>query len=230
MPLWKRSADLLFSILALPVLGLITLVMALVMKIVSPGPVFYRQERVGYLGRRFMIFKFRTMFVGADTGIHRAYCEQLIGTNAPMIKMDSSGDSRLIPGGRLIRASGLDELPQLLNVLLGDMSLIGPRPCVPYEYEKYSAAQRARFNAVPGLTGLWQISGKNRTTFDEMIRLDIQYANVKSIWLDAKIVLLTPLALLQQIRDTTGARRKSPNFQPAPVQLSQLSSSPVASK
>lgn len=230
MPLWKRTADLLFSILALPVLGLITLVMALVMKIVSPGPVFYRQERVGHLGRRFMIFKFRTMFVGADTGVHRAYCEQLIGTNAPMLKMDSGGDSRLIPGGRLIRASGLDELPQLFNVLIGDMSLIGPRPCVPYEYEKYSSAQRARFNAVPGLTGLWQTSGKNRTTFDEMIRFDIQYANEKSVWLDAKIVLLTPLALIQQIRDTTSRSKAPQHFQDVSVKLSQLSSSPVASK
>jgi len=207
MPQWKRAVDLVLCVVALPVLGLMALVMMAVMKLVSPGPVFFRQERIGYLGRSFMIFKFRTMKVGADVGIHRALTEQLIGSNAPMVKMDARGDSRLIPGGKLIRASGLDELPQLINVLRGEMSLIGPRPCVPYEYEKYLPWQRERFSTLPGLTGLWQVSGKNRTTFEEMIRLDIHYAHHKSFWMDVKIVLLTPFALLQQILDTR-ARRK----------------------
>jgi lipopolysaccharide/colanic/teichoic acid biosynthesis glycosyltransferase len=129
-----------------------------------------------------------------------------------MVKMDVRGDSRLIPGGRLIRASGLDELPQIINVLRGEMSLVGPRPCVPYEYEKYSARQRTRFNAVPGLTGLWQVSGKNRTTFDEMIRLDIQYAEHTALLLDLQIMLKTFPALLVQFLD---ARNKSkPAIQP----------------
>ena len=121
-----------------------------------------------------------------------------------MVKMDARGDSRLIPGGRLIRASGLDELPQIINVLRGEMSLVGPRPCVPYEYEKYTAWQRNRFRAVPGLTGLWQVSGKNRTTFDEMIRLDIHYAQNKSLSLDLRIMLNTLPALLVQLLDTRG--------------------------
>jgi len=207
MPLWKRAVDVTLCLLALPVLGLITLAMTLMTKLVSPGPVFFRQERVGYLGRSFMIYKFRTMVVGADVGIHRALTDQLIGSNAPMVKMDARGDSRVIPGGKLIRASGLDELPQLINVLRGDMSLIGPRPCVPYEYEKYLPWQRERFSTLPGLTGLWQVSGKNRTTFEEMIRLDIHYAHHKSLWMDIKIILLTPYALIQQVMDSRAHRK-----------------------
>ncbi|MDB6168808.1 MAG: Undecaprenyl-phosphate galactose phosphotransferase [Verrucomicrobia bacterium] len=204
---WKRLTDVIFSLLAFPVLGVVTLVMAVVMKIVSPGPVFFHQERVGYLGRRFMIYKFRTMSVGADAGIHRAHCDNLIHTKNPWSKMDHRGDSRLIPGGKLIRASGLDELPQLVNVLRGEMSLIGPRPCVPYEYEKFLPWQRERFSTLPGMTGLWQVSGKNRTTFEEMIRLDIHYAHHRSLWLDARIVLLTPFALVQQVLDARSRKR-----------------------
>jgi lipopolysaccharide/colanic/teichoic acid biosynthesis glycosyltransferase len=193
---------------ALPILGVFTLVMTILMKFVSPGPVFFQQERVGYLGKRFKCYKFRTMFAGSDAAIHRAHCEQLIGSNAPMVKMDAQGDSRLIHGGRLIRASGLDELPQLINVLRGEMSLIGPRPCVPYEYEKYLPWQRERFSTLPGLTGLWQVSGKNRTTFEEMIRLDIHYAHHKSWVMDLKIIFLTAPALLQQISDVRRARKQ----------------------
>jgi exopolysaccharide production protein ExoY len=209
IPAWKRASDIVLCLLAMPVLAFFTLLMTVWMRIVSRGPVFFKQERVGYLGKRFMCYKFRTMFAGSDTGTHRSYCEQLIGSNAPMVKMDSKGDSRVIPGGRLIRASGLDELPQLINVLRGEMSLIGPRPCIPYEYERYLPWQRERFSTLPGLTGLWQVSGKNRTTFDEMIRLDIQYAQTKTWWMDVKIVLLTAPALLQQIRETRKAK-KSP--------------------
>jgi lipopolysaccharide/colanic/teichoic acid biosynthesis glycosyltransferase len=123
-----------------------------------------------------------------------------------MVKMDARGDSRLIPGGRLIRASGLDELPQIINVFRGEMSVVGPRPCVPYEYEQYLPWQRARFNVVPGLTGLWQVSGKNRTTFEEMIRLDLRYAETRSLWLDLKIMVLTLPALLAQLRGADSGR------------------------
>jgi lipopolysaccharide/colanic/teichoic acid biosynthesis glycosyltransferase len=179
------------------------------MALVSPGPVLFRQERVGYRGRRFMCYKFRTMHVGADSKIHREHCEQLIQSNAPMVKMDARGDARLIPGSRFIRATGLDELPQILNVLRGEMSLVGPRPCVPYEYEKYLPWQRARCNAMPGLTGLWQVSGKNRTTFDEMIRLDICYAKNRSVWMDLKIMTKTVPALLRQLRDLGKGPRAS---------------------
>ncbi len=208
MPMWKRAIDVVLCLLALPVLGLFTLVGVIMMKLVSPGPIFFRQERIGYLGRSFMIYKFRTMKVGADTGIHRALTTELIGSNAPMMKMDARGDSRLLPGAKWIRASGLDELPQLINVLKGEMSFIGPRPCVPYEYDHYLPWQRERFATLPGLTGLWQVSGKNRTTFEEMIRLDIHYAHHKTFLMDVKIILLTPFALIQQVLDSR-ARRKA---------------------
>jgi lipopolysaccharide/colanic/teichoic acid biosynthesis glycosyltransferase len=207
LPGWKRAVDITFSLAAMPVLAVCTLMTATVMALVSPGPVLFRQERVGYRGRRFMCYKFRTMHVGADSTVHQEHCEQLIQSNAPMEKMDIRGDSRLIPGSRLIRAAGLDELPQILNVLRGEMSLVGPRPCLPYEYEKYLPWQRARCNAMPGLTGLWQVSGKNRTTFDEMIRLDIYYAVNLSFWQDLKITTKTVPALLLQLRDMGKAPR-----------------------
>jgi lipopolysaccharide/colanic/teichoic acid biosynthesis glycosyltransferase len=197
--------------------------MTIVIKIGSPGAVLFQQERIGYQGRKFKCYKFRTMHAGADTKIHQRHCEQLIRSNVPMVKMDSRGDSRLIPGGWLLRASGLDELPQIINVLRGEMSLIGPRPCVPYEYEQYQPWQRERFDTLPGLTGLWQVSGKNRTTFDEMIRLDIHYAHHKSLWMDLKIILLTLPALLQQVGDTRSARKL-----PAPSTPPRRTDVPIA--
>jgi lipopolysaccharide/colanic/teichoic acid biosynthesis glycosyltransferase len=212
MPGWKRVLDIGCCLVAMPVLALCTIVTVVVMKVTSPGPVFFRQERIGYRGRRFMCYKFRTMLVGADCKTHQTHCDYLIQSNAPMVKMDARGDTRLIPGGWLIRASGLDELPQIMNVLRGEMSLIGPRPCVPYEYEKYLPWQRERFNAVPGLTGLWQVSGKNRTTFEEMIRLDIQYSQKVSLRLDLKIILLTVPALLVQISDTVRGKKVLTQF------------------
>jgi lipopolysaccharide/colanic/teichoic acid biosynthesis glycosyltransferase len=207
LPAWKRAADVACSIAALPVLGWCTLVMALVTKLVSPGPVFFRQERSGYRGRRFKIYKFRTMMVNADPTVHQKHLTELMGSNAPMMKLDGGADRRLIPGGWILRASGLDELPQIINVLRGEMSLIGPRPCVPYEYEQYQPWQRARFDAMPGLTGLWQVSGKNRTTFGEMVRLDIRYARHFSFWLDVKIILLTVPALVGQFLETRHRRK-----------------------
>lgn len=208
IPSAKRIFDITCCLLALPVLAFFTLLVAVFMPFVSPGPVFFRQERIGHQGRRFKIYKFRTMSVAADTSVHQQYFRQLIGSNAPMVKMDARGDSRLIPGGWLIRACGLDELPQLINVLIGDMSLVGPRPCLPGEYEQYTSMQRRRFLATPGLTGLWQVSGKNRTTFDEMIRLDIEYAENQSLWLDLVIIVRTLPALVQQIIDTRRGRKQ----------------------
>lgn len=214
LPPWKRAIDIACCCIALPFLAIGTFFVAVLMSITSPGPIFFRQERVGYMGRRFKLYKFRTMHVGSDTASHQAHFANLITSNAPMQKLDAKGDSRLIPLGWLIRASGLDELPQILNVLKGDMSLVGPRPCIPYEYENYSPHQRTRFHAAPGLTGLWQVSGKNRTTFDRMIQLDIQYAAEKSLALDIKIILKTVPAMLGQIWEMLQLRQGASKRRP----------------
>jgi lipopolysaccharide/colanic/teichoic acid biosynthesis glycosyltransferase len=126
------------------------------------------------------------------------------------VKLDSRGDSRLIPAAWLLRASGLDELPQLINVLRGEMSLVGPRPCLSAEFEQCVPWQRRRCDARPGLTGLWQVSGKNRTTFEQMIGLDIKYAHECSLWLDLKIIILTVPCLLVQVRDSLRTRKSPP--------------------
>jgi lipopolysaccharide/colanic/teichoic acid biosynthesis glycosyltransferase len=175
----------------------------------APGPVFFRQERVGFGGRRFLCYKFRTMVVRADTGVHREHFTQLIQTNAPMLKIDGQGDSRVIPGGWILRASGLDELPQIFNILKGEMSIVGPRPCISYEAERFAEWQKERFDALPGLTGLWQVSGKNRTTFEQMMHLDIKYARTKSLWMDLRIITMTVPAVLSQFIDTRRQRRQA---------------------
>jgi lipopolysaccharide/colanic/teichoic acid biosynthesis glycosyltransferase len=148
------------------------------------------------------------MHAGSDTKGHQQYFAQLMQTNTPMQKLDSRGDSRLIPGAWLLRSTGLDELPQILNVWQGEMSIVGPRPCIPYEYENYSEEQKRRCESHPGLTGLWQVSGKNRTTFEEMIRLDCDYAHKRSLLLDLRIILLTPVALFIQVGDVVRGRRR----------------------
>jgi len=183
---------------------------AILVRIVSEGPVLFRQERVGHLGQRFMCFKFRTMFVNANTTVHQGHLDHLMDSDAPLVKMDAKGDPRIIPFGRLLRATGLDELPQLVSVLRGEMSLVGPRPCLPYEYNKYQRWQKERFNTLPGLTGLWQVGGKNKTTFTEMICLDIRYARTKTLWLDLKILLKTlPAVMVQVLESREPKERKS---------------------
>ena len=207
LPDWKRGLDICLILMSLPLLLPLALIIAALIRISSPGPILFKQERVGHLGKRFLCFKFRTMVVNADTTVHQGHLEQLMHSNVPMVKMDAQGDPRVIPLGSLLRSSGLDELPQLLNVFRGEMSLVGPRPCLPYEYDHYLPWQKDRFNTVPGLTGLWQVSGKNRTTFAEMIRLDIDYARNKTIWLDFQIILKTIPALIGQMRDIRKSRK-----------------------
>ena len=210
VPRWKRPLDIACILVALPLLIPLMLFIAVMIKIGSAGPVLFSQERVGYLGRQFMCLKFRTMVVGADTTVHHRHFSRLIGSNVPMVKMDSDGDPRLIPFGLLLRTSGLDELPQVINVLRGEMSLVGPRPCLPCEYDQYLPWQRERFKTLPGLTGLWQVSGKNKTTFNEMIHLDIHYARNKSLWLDLKIMLRTvPVLIIQVLETRRGMKRIS---------------------
>ena len=201
LPAWKRFLDIVCILLASPILIPLAAFIALSIKLVSPGPVLFKQERVGLFGRHFECLKFRTMRVGADVSTHQGHLSDLMAANRPMTKLDAEGDPRVIPGGLLLRATGLDELPQIINILRREMSLVGPRPCVPYEYERYSARHKTRFNTVPGLTGLWQVSGKNRTTFEEMIDLDIHYAENKSLWLDLKIIFKTIPAIIVQVFD-----------------------------
>jgi exopolysaccharide production protein ExoY len=198
LPIWKRFLDLAIVSALLPLWLPVMIFVAIWVAVTSPGPVFYRQPRIGFKARRFMLVKFRTMKVNAETHIHEAYLEHLIVSDRPMIKLDMTGDPRLILGVRFLRATGLDELPQLFNVLKGEMSLVGPRPCTVGEFESYAPAQRARVNALPGLTGLWQVNGKNRTTFREMIEMDIFYARNICFSLDIKIILRTLPALVVQ--------------------------------
>jgi len=188
-------------------------------KLLSPGPALFRQERVGFLGRRFMCLKFRTMHCGAETAGHEKYLTELIKTNRPMTKLDGH-DPRLIPLARIARSTGLDELPQLFNVLRGEMSLIGPRPGTPSEYDAYTAEQRARTDALPGLTGLWQVSGKNRTTFNEMVELDVRYHKTMSFRGDLAILFRTPKVLLEQLIETLFQRKTKakPSPEALPIQ------------
>ncbi len=185
-PAWKRVLDIFCILVLFPILAPLMLCISVGIKLVSPGPVFFRQTRVGASGKLFTCLKFRSMKVRADSNPHQAYLNQLIDSNIPMTKMDSKGDPRLIPLGKLLRASGLDELAQLINVVRGEMSIVGPRPCTPYEFERYHDWHKLRLNALPGLTGLWQVSNKNRVTFDQMVLLDLQYIENLSFWKDIK--------------------------------------------
>jgi lipopolysaccharide/colanic/teichoic acid biosynthesis glycosyltransferase len=210
IPRWKRTLDVAFVLLTLPVVLPLAFLVAALIRMVSDGPVLFRQERVGYLGRKFLCFKFRTMFVGAETAPHQDYLQHLMESDAPMTKLDARGDARIIPFGLLLRSTGLDELPQLINVLRGEMSLVGPRPCLAYECDEYLPWQRERFNTLPGLTGLWQVSGKNQTTFAEMMRLDISYAREKTLGLDVAIILKTIPAILRQVWQARKRKRTLP--------------------
>jgi lipopolysaccharide/colanic/teichoic acid biosynthesis glycosyltransferase len=206
-PLWKRLLDLCLIFLTMCIwLPLMVLIMCLI-KIVSPGPAFYRQERIGFRGRPFMIFKFRSMKVNAETRTHEEYVEKLMRSEAPLTKLDAN-DPRLTSFGRFLRMTGLDELPQLFNVLRGDMSLVGPRPCTSPEFASYLAWQKTRVAAPPGLTGYWQVNGKNKTTFNEMMEMDLHYAREMSLWLDLSIIWNTLPAIFEQTFECF-ARRSS---------------------
>ena len=200
-PLWKRAIDFFGALLFLILLSPLFLLIVLFIKVVSPGPVLYRQERIGYMRKPFTFWKFRTMHANNDPIEHRQYLSHLIENDAPMTKMDDRNDNRIIPFGKFLRYACIDELPQLINVLRGEMSLVGPRPCLLYEAEKYLRWHARRFDTMPGMTGLWQVSGKNRMTFKEMIRLDIKYSRTMSPLLDIKILLLTGPAILGMVSD-----------------------------
>jgi lipopolysaccharide/colanic/teichoic acid biosynthesis glycosyltransferase len=196
---WKRPLDLVLIVLTLPLWFPVMAIVALWVRLVSTGPVFYWQERIGFRGQRFTMFKFRSMKVSAETSPHETYFAHLIESDAPMTKLDAVGDSRLIPLGAFMRAAGLDELPQIFNVIRGEMSLVGPRPCTPYELRHYQADHLGRVNVPPGLTGYWQVNGKNRTTFSEMITMDLFYARNSSLLLDLEILVRTGPVLADQL-------------------------------
>ena len=201
-PGWKFALDITCILLALPIWLPLMILLMLVTRLASPGPIFYRQKRVGLGGRHFSIWKFRTMKVSAETQTHEHYLHELIRVDRPMTKLDNYGDPRLAPFGRFLRASGLDELPQIFNVLCGEMSLVGPRPCTPNEFAHYEPWQRERVNALPGLTGYWQVNGKNKTTFNEMIVMDLFYLKNLSILLDLKIILNTSAVIAGQLLES----------------------------
>jgi exopolysaccharide production protein ExoY len=207
IPTWKRCLDFLILVFGLPAVLPMMLIIGGLIKLVSRGPVFFKQERIGYQGRPFTCLKFRTMHVGADAAVHQQHVQRLMNNNLPLTKLDLKGDRRLIPFGSLIRASGLDELPQLINVLRGDMSVVGPRPCVRFEYEHLLPWHHHRFQTPPGLTGLWQISRRGGTSFTKMIELDIEYVVKKSPWMDVSIIFQTVPAVFSQITESLAARR-----------------------
>lgn len=207
LPVWKRVFDFALLAVTMPAWLPVAVVVGLAVRFGSPGPIFFKQARVGYRGQTFTCFKFRTMKANIETTSHQQHVKALMESATPMTKLDADNDSRMVPFANWIRASGLDELPQIINILRGEMSVVGPRPCIPFEYDLYKPEHRARCNAAPGLTGLWQVSGKNRLSFEQMIALDIEYSVRKSLWLDSSIVLRTAPAILQQVSDLIAAKR-----------------------
>lgn len=201
----KRAMDVVGSIVGLILFSPFFITIPLLIKITSPGPVLFRQERVGQFGRKFTFLKFRSMHVNNDDKIHREFLKQFISGNKNAAADDDTehvfkitNDPRITPLGRFIRKSSIDELPQFINVLKGEMSLVGPRPPIPYEFEDYDIWHRYRLLKMkPGITGLWQVTGRSSTTFDSMVRLDINYIRNWSIWLDIKILCMTPFAVFK---------------------------------
>ena len=205
--LLKRLLDMTVSAVLLVLLSPLLVVVAALVKFTSRGPVFFSQQRVGHFGKPFIFLKFRSMYADTDSEIHRQYIEQFINQDrtdaASPDQNDGNGvykltnDPRVTTVGRFLRKTSLDELPQLINVFKGEMSLVGPRPPIPYECQRYDIWHRRRILEIkPGLTGLWQVKGRSSTTFDEMVRLDLKYALEWSLWLDLKILLQTPRAVI----------------------------------
>lgn len=202
----KRVMDIVGSIIAILSCLPLFVIIALVIKLTSKGPVLFRQQRVGQYGKCFSFLKFRSMYVDNNPAEHREYVARLIAGHAEANTSSQSGatvfkligDKRITRIGRIIRKTSLDEIPQFINVLRGDMSLVGPRPAIPYEVAAYKTWHRRRvLNVKPGITGLWQVNGRNRIKFDDMVRLDIQYAKLHSPWLDLKIMMRTPAAIVK---------------------------------
>lgn len=196
----KRAVDVVGSLVLLLLLLPLLVAIVVLIRLSSSGPALFMQERVGKDEHMFRMYKFRTMFANSNSAIHEAYSRALIsgaaGAHQGAFKLRS--DPRVTPLGRILRALSLDELPQLVNVLKGDMSLVGPRPPLPYEVELYGPRERHRLAVPPGITGLWQVSGRSALNFQQMIQLDLSYIEHWSIWLDLKILLRTPLVVIRR--------------------------------
>ena len=202
----KRALDLAVSVFIICLLAPLFLLVAAVIKLTSRGPILFRQQRVGQFGQCFTFLKFRSMYANNDSSVHKDFVTGLIkdqvsngsGTESAKPVYKLTNDKRITPIGGFLRRTSLDELPQFFNVLRGDMSLVGPRPPIPYELAAYQTWHRRRILEVkPGITGLWQVTGRSTVRFDEMVRLDLRYATNWSPWLDIKILLLTPLAVIR---------------------------------
>jgi len=200
----KRAIDVLGSALLLLILSPILAAIAFAIKLTSKGPVIFEQERLGQFGTKFKCLKFRTMYTDNDPKIHREYVQNFIAGQTKVAESNGSepavykltNDPRVTAVGRFLRKTSLDEFPQFWNVLRGEMSLVGPRPPITYEFEMYDYWHRRRvLELKPGITGLWQVNGRSRTCFDDMVRLDLRYSQTWSLWLDFKILLATPLAV-----------------------------------
>ncbi len=193
----KRTLDLAGSITGLVVLSPLFLLLAAMVKADSPGPALFSQKRIGRSQKEFTFYKFRSMYANCDERLHHDYMAKLIGSGSQESLKGKDGcfkleeDPRVTRIGRFLRKSSLDELPQLVNVLKGDMSLVGPRPAISYEVEMYEPWHMARLMVKPGITGLWQVSGRSAKDFQEMVELDLEYIDSWSVWLDLKIIMKT---------------------------------------
>lgn len=200
----KRTFDLVFGIIALVLCAPLMLLIAALIKIDSPGPVLFVQTRLGKDGRPFRFYKFRSMYVNSGSEVHQQYVRSFIRAELNGDSAESNGeapfklqrDPRVTRVGRFLRKSSLDELPQIFNIIKGEMSFVGPRPALPYEVLDYQEWHKGRLAATPGLTGLWQVRGRSRVPFDEMVRMDLEYIENQSLWLDLKIIILTIPAVI----------------------------------
>jgi lipopolysaccharide/colanic/teichoic acid biosynthesis glycosyltransferase len=197
----KRLLDIAGSLFAIGWFSPVFIGVSILIKMHSEGPVLFKQERIGLGGKKFLLYKFRSMYVNNDSAIHQEYIKKFMAAGKDGANEDGvfkiKNDPRITPIGRILRKTSLDELPQFFNVLMGDMSLVGPRPPIRYECEDYRVWHRRRvLDMKPGITGLWQVMGRSATTFDEMVRMDLRYIREWSVWLDIKIILKTPLVML----------------------------------
>jgi len=197
----KRIFDVVVSIIALILMAPIFLIISIAVRLTSRGPVFYPQRRLGYHRRPFLMYKFRTM-ANVEPRASNEYLGRLLGGEYGEMGLSSSSkmkhDPRITSVGRFLRRTSLDELPQFFNVLKGDMTIVGPRPPIAYEWQAYEKWHKLRLSSTPGITGLWQISARTPMPFDDMVKLDLEYIQKQSVWLDLKILLMTPVAVFRQ--------------------------------